>query len=393
MSVLITHARVRSALATTRSMGKHRIRVVTADSINPSTSFASRYSSASFVYPSYKLYPELFISSLKRHIEKQKINVLLPIFEETFIISKYMNNFPPEVNIPLSEYEKLISVNNKANLMNFASEIGINIPQTWKIDEISELIHIANKIEFPAVIKLVEGVGSKGLRYIFNEDELINEYKNIVRKFNLQSSKLPIIQEYIPGTGYGVSMLFNKGDPRAIFTHKRIREYPITGGPSTARVSVRNSKMEKYATKLLKELEWHGVAMVEFKLDERTKKPVLMEINPRFWGSLNLSICAGVDFPYLLYTMAQEGDVQPTFNYKTGVKSRWMLGDCRALIDYLKTDKRMAVLKDFFKFSGSDLYYDDLSFEDPLPSVIELLTPIMNYIKYGKLKFSPEESK
>lgn len=391
MGVLITYARVRSALVATRSLGKHGIKVITADNIYPSTSFFSKYSSSYFLYPSYKLSPELFINSIKHYIQKNDIGVLMPISDETYVISKYKNMFDSRVRVPIADYDKIAKANNKRYLMSFADEIGINVPHTFTIDDIDNLKKVARKIEYPAVIKLIEGRGAAGLRYTYSENELITEYKKVIQKFNLDSSKYPIIQEYIPGTGYGVSMLFNKGDARAIFTHKRIREYPITGGPSTARISVRHAKMEKYATKLLKELNWHGVAMVEFKLDDRTKEPVLLEINPRFWGSLNQAICAGIDFPYLLYTMATEGDVEPVFTYKVGVKTRWILGDLRALIDYIRTEKRMEILKDFLKFNGQ--YYDDISFNDPFPTFIEFMLPMMNFIKTGKLKFSPEEGR
>lgn len=35
---------------------------------------------------------------------------------------------------------------------------------------------------------------------------------------------------------------------------------------------------------LLDAFGWSGVAMVEYKVDERSGEPVLMEINGRFWG-------------------------------------------------------------------------------------------------------------
>ena len=391
MSVIITHARVRSALAATRSLGKRGIEVITADYTYPSTSFFSKYSSSYFVYPSYKQAPRQFIECLKHYIQRKGIDVLMPISEETYVISKYKNIFDGMVKVPVAEYDKIAKANNKRYLMRFADEIGVNTPQTYTINCIEELGKVSKKIEYPAVIKLVEGRGAAGVRYVYSEEELLAKYKEVVQKFNLNPFNYPLIQEYIPGTGYGVSMLFNNGEPRAIFTHRRIREYPITGGPSTARISVRHAKMEKYATMLLKELEWHGVAMVEFKLDERTKEPVLMEINPRFWGSLNQAICAGVDFPYLLYTMATEGDVKPVFTYKIGVKTRWMIGDLRALVDYIRTEKRTKVLKDFFRLNGQ--YYDDIDLNDPLPIIVEIMIPIKNLVKMKKLKFSPDEER
>jgi len=389
MSVIITHARVRSALAATRSLGKRGIKVITADYTYPSTSFFSKYSSSYFVYPSYKQAPRQFIECLKHYIQRKGIDVLMPISEETYVISKYKNIFDGMVKVPVAEYDKIAKANNKRYLMRFADEIGVNTPQTYTINCIEELRKIAKKIEYPAVIKLVEGRGAAGVRYVYSEEELIKKYKEVVQKFGLKSFEYPIIQEYILGDGHGVGMLFNQGEPRAICAYKNIRVFPITGGPSTARVSIRHPKMEKYAITLLKELDYHGVAEVEFIVDKKTKEPFLMEVNPRFWGSVNQAICAGVDFPFLLYTMAMEGDVQPVFTYKVGIKTRWMLGDSRALVDYIRTKKRAEILKDFFKLYGQ--YYDDISFSDPLPTIMEIMIPIMNFIKTGKLKFSPEE--
>ena len=75
--------------------------------------------------------------------------------------------------------------------------------------------------------------------------------------------------------------------------------------------------------KLLEKMKWHGVAQVEFKKDkEGTLR--LMEVNPKFWGTLDLSIKAGINFPHLLYKMTIEGDVEPCFQYKTNFQIWWI---------------------------------------------------------------------
>ncbi len=51
--------------------------------------------------------------------------------------------------------------------------------------------------------------------------------------------------------------------------------------------------------------------MVEFKADARTGTPYLMEINGRFWGSLQLAIDAGVDFPAILVAAALGAPIPP----------------------------------------------------------------------------------
>lgn len=377
MDVLITNASGKKALAVVRSLGKMGISIVTSDSVRISASFYSRYSTYHFIYPPIEK-TKPFINSLRHYIRMKSINVLMPIAKETYVIAKYKEKFDT-VKIPIPEYKKLQKANNKRSLMDFAAKIGIPVPHTYVINDITKVKDIARVVEFPVVIKPVEGEGARGVRYIHTKDELVPEYNRVVQKFNLTSSEYPLIQEYIPGTGYGVSMLFNNGDPRAIFTHRRLREFPITGGSSTARISVRHSKMEKYATKLLKELDWHGVAMVEFKLDDRTKKPVLMEINPRFWGSIYQAISSGVDFPCMLYKMAVEGDVKPIFDYKVGVKTRQLRGDFHALLAYLRSkEKNTDKFKDFFNFFEHNLYYEDLNFKDPLPTIIQPVSGLLS---------------
>jgi predicted ATP-grasp superfamily ATP-dependent carboligase len=223
----------------------------------------------------------------------------------------------------------------------------------------------------------------------------VNEKKDLItisdEIFN-KSGKMPLIQEYIHGDGYGVEVLCNHGEPRAIFMHRRLREYPITGGASTLRESIYNEKMKSIALDLMKGLGWHGVAMIEFKLDKRDGEPKLMEINGRFWGSLPLSIVSGVDFPYLLHKMVTEGDVEPVFEYETGVKCRWLVpGDILWFVASLKDRKdKMEVMREFFKFNGME--YDILSKEDFAPTIgaLRVMMHQMKDVVSGKRNVSGE---
>jgi predicted ATP-grasp superfamily ATP-dependent carboligase len=87
-----------------------------------------------------------------------------------------------------------------------------------------------------------------------------------------------------------------------------------------------------------------------------------MEINPRFWGSMQVAINAGVDFPNLLNTMLRDGDIEKSLSYKTGVRCRYMLyADLMRLFTIMRSDysseyKRKA-LRDFFIIPKDDGYY------------------------------------
>jgi predicted ATP-grasp superfamily ATP-dependent carboligase len=122
-----------------------------------------------------------------------------------------------------------------------------------------------------------------------------------------------------------------------------------------------------------------------------------MEINPRFWGSLHLPIASGIDFPYLLYKMALDGDINPVTKYKLGVKSRSLLpGDLRYFISAMKDDfthlglkkpDKIQVLKDFLKVYEKDLYYELFSLDDPKPGLFEIYQTLSRkFKKKGKPK-------
>lgn len=87
-----------------------------------------------------------------------------------------------------------------------------------------------------------------------------------------------------------------------------------------------------------------------------------MEINPRFWGSLQGAISAGVDFPFLLYKLFQEGDLDKDNHYKTGVRTRNAIAnDYRQLSSIIRGNYSLkskgSSLLEFLKFYQDDSYY------------------------------------
>jgi protein-tyrosine-phosphatase/predicted ATP-grasp superfamily ATP-dependent carboligase len=148
-------------------------------------------------------------------------------------------------------------------------------------------------------------------------------------------SDIPVQQQqYIAGKGLGVEMLFEHGTHRWAFLHERVHELPLTGGGSSYRVSLGlRDDLVRSATSLLSALHWHGVAMVEFKVTPGGEA-YLIEINPRLWGSLALSIDCGVDFPAGLLCLATRQPLPPQPQYRTGYFTRNIYRD----IEWFKTN-------------------------------------------------------
>ncbi|MCP4666014.1 MAG: ATP-grasp domain-containing protein, partial [Deltaproteobacteria bacterium] len=306
-------------------------------------------------------------------LSRHAFQMLLPMEEETLdLVSRHHTEFSRLTYLPFVTFEKYHMARSKDTILQRAQQLGIPIPKTWYIKNISELDSLKDRLPYPVVIKPRMGSGAVGITYPRNPADLISQYLSIHKRF-----PYPMIQELIPpeGPGYGASFLLDeRGEVKAGFVHKRLREYPLTGGASTLRQSVRRDDIRDMALGLLKALDWFGVAMVEFKLDLRDGVPKLMEINPRFWGSLALAIESGVNFPFLLYRMSRGEDFKPVEDYQTGKKCRWFLpGD---LLHFMHNPGRMKMTPSFFDFWDKDTAYDILSWNDPLPVLGRILTPL-----------------
>ena len=146
-----------------------------------------------------------------------------------------------------------------------------------------------------------------------------------------------LLQERIVGTGIGVFLLLRNRSAIAVFGHRRIREKPPSGGVSVYRESVRPAPdLVRRSEALLARLDWEGVAMVEYKVDAKTGEPFLMEINGRFWGSLQLAVDAGADFPRWLVQLAEGTPWEQQPDYRLGVRSRWWWGDVDQMLTRLR---------------------------------------------------------
>lgn len=389
MKILVTDGNNRASLAITRSLGREGHEVIVGAERLSCLASCSKYCKKSFTYSDPEKYSESFLLEVLQLVKDEKIEVLMPVSEiTTLLLMLKKGAFEKYCSIPFHSYDSVNKAASKAQVIRIAQNIGIPIPLTHFLenpDEINSAIIFSSTVGFPVVVKPsrsrilnIDGWRATGVKYANNKNELID----IINNFSNDEYPL-LIQERIYGHGVGLFTCFNHGEMIAVFSHRRHREKPPSGGVSVLRESIAFNKIIKnQSEKLLKELNWHGVAMVEFKQDNRTKDFKLMEINGRFWGSLQLAIDAGVNFPSILVKIAAGEDIVPVMSYKTGTKTRWLWGDIDALLArLLKRDKSLNLPKDypgrlkcaldFIKFWGKDLRYEILDQDDIRPWLFE----------------------
>jgi len=348
-----------------------------------SLSFYSRFCKKRLVYPDPDKKKEQFIHFLLDELRNTDYDILLPVRSTvTPLVAEYKEKINQYANLVIPSRESMEIANNKEKTFRFAEKIGIPIPKTFYPQNMDEVDQAVKGLSFPVVVKASYGAGSRGVFYIDTAEKLFVFFG---KYFSTDGDKAgrTMVQELIRGPGCGFFSIFDKGEPKAIFMHKRIREYPITGGPSTVAESYYHPRLKELGLKILRELNWDGVAMVEFKQDQKDNEFKLMEINPKFWGSLNLAIASGVDFPYLYCLQSMGERYEPVFEYKEGVKFRWLFpGDFMCLLAHY------GFLKDFYKdFFDKRVHYD-ISLADIKPNILEIFL-VAGYLiqNKGKIRY------
>lgn len=336
MNILVTDGETRPALAITRSLGSQGHRVIVGAKRTKSLAQASRYCSGSFIYPDPVQDSAGFVESLVRTVREQKIDVVLPVTEiTTALVIESRDKIEPYSRIPFPAVDTFNRAANKVQVLALAEQLSIPIPTGVVLTRPGERPRWPEGLRFPVVVKphrsriAVNGSWrSTSVTYAESESELV---AILAAK---HSSEYPILlQQRIVGPGVGVFMCYQRGRLVAQFSHRRIREKPPSGGVSVLCESAPVApQAQRYAQALLDALRWEGVAMVEFKMDEADQTLKLMEINGRFWGSLQLAVDAGVDFPSLLIRTLADEPMTRLDTYRIGVRSRWFMGDVDALL-------------------------------------------------------------
>jgi len=378
MSVLVTPGNLRSALAVTRSLGRQGVAVTVADERRRSLAGASRYCREAIQVPSPAQSPDAFLGAIQREVERGKHRVLMPIDDVALsLISEARSRFEGLAVLPFPGAEIVQIAHDKGALMSLAEEKGIPAPRSVVVREPADLERAIRHVGFPAVVKArvsriaVSGQwrSGAGTHYVHTPAELATACRTVG-----ETVPFPLVQEYVPGDGRGVFVLMNRGRLRAAFAHRRLREKPPSGGVSVLSESVAlDPQVLEHAERILEALKWHGVAMVEFKHDTRDGVSKLLEINGRFWGSLQLSVDSGVDFPHLLYRLAVTGDVEPVSTYATGVRLRWSLGNVDWLLLRLREPGRLRAVRELLTPAGQTARGEVLRRDDPAPAVVEAL--------------------
>ena len=326
-TILVTDAARASAVSIIRSLGRQGCHVIAADSSRRSPGFRSRYAAEQFVYPAPQQNPSAFVAALEQFTAERPLDLLIPVTDETLLpLAAAQARFDGRCRLAIPHVAALDVTTNKHKTLELARELGVPVPRTAVVETAAGALAAAATFSWPIVLKPLSSrlctpnrIERLEVTYARDTDDLRRRMAGFEGRCSV------LLQEYVAGEGCGVEVLASKGRCLAVFQHRRLREVPITGGASSYRQSVPlNPDLFDYTRRLIRGLDWTGLAMVEFKVGP--DGPRLMEINGRVWGSIPLAIASGMDFPARLadlYLGDEPTDADPPdTNYRIGVRAR-----------------------------------------------------------------------
>lgn len=377
-SMLVLDANQRSALAVTRSLGRSgQFLVTTADSTATALAGQSRFSQQYLQYPCPITEPVRMVQWLKEHTSRHRYDLVLPTTEVTSQLLLLHQAELPELQLAFPSFSTVMQLADKIELVKLARRLEVPAPESQIYENAREVK--LEDIAFPVVLKPARSQIYTGSGWIQTHVRVLQKpedwHQYLKQDTYLHDSPF-MLQSFVPGHGAGVFCLFNHGIPVQFFAHERLREKPPEGGVSVLSRSVPvNDTLRGYAERLLGNVGWHGVAMVEFRVGP-DGQAYLMEVNTRFWGSLQLAIDSGVDFPKLLVERQLGLSGEAIGEYKLDQRLRWLLGDLDSLYIFLKRSNSLrAKLKriiDFLSISFGNQRHEINRMTDLKPAWYEL---------------------
>jgi len=367
-------------LAIVRSLGRQGIPVWVLGHGDQLLATLSRYNNRTLSWPSED--QEEKLNFLIRLAERNGIRdwVLFPTGDEgAALVARHHQTLAQYFQLTTPPWDELRWLYDKRLAYRLADRVGVARPWTMYPANQDELA--GSKLLYPVILKPAYHSGfnpltaSKAWR-IDSREQLLARYEEAR---TLVDPSILMIQELIPGGGesqFSYTALCQEGQPITSLTARRVRQIPMDfGRASTFVETIDDPAIEAPAVRLLKAMRYTGIVEVEFKRDPRDGNLKLLDINPRVWGWQSLCGSAGVDYPYLLWLLANGRPIPAT---KAEVGVRWARMSTDAPTAIREVLRGRLSWRDYLHSIRPPLASAIYTSDDPLPGVLEI--PLLAYL-------------
>lgn len=363
-----------------RSLSEKGVHTILAAGYNGVTAGASRFCDEEILIPS----PEKDILGYKDGlldiVSRPDVQTIIPIQSyDPYIFAAYYDQFAAHVSMVTPSPELYSVITDRLRLATAARKAGVAVPETRLLSNVTDwhseqIVKSRYNLLTPSA---VDSLGSRDVeavkRVIHLQPGEVPDVERIIEEMN----HVPIVQEFIRSSDeYVFGALYDQGEALATFQHRQIRGDSYTGGGGVYRETVSIPELEAAGRTLLDNLEYHGLACIEYMRDAETGEFVLTEINPRMWQSLPCAVQAGADFPYYYWLATQGRANEIQHDYEIGVGSHLLYGEVGYLLSILLEDSPLverpslirelqAVIKSCYDMPR----FDNLRVDDPRPFI------------------------
>jgi len=375
---LILDAILRQSLVAVRSLGSRGLHMAAMDTLKNIPTFGSRWCHHTFVCPGDGDL-EIDLASLEQVLEHTNARVLITSSDANVeLVHQHRQKLENRVCVALAKDPALSIALDKEQTLEIARQLGLHIPRAVTIKSEGEVAAAVHEIGLPAVIKPVRSwVKEKqgGVRVTGQLVVTVEEAQQAVANLT-QYGIAVLFQQFLSGRREAMHMFYARDQFYARFAQWAKRTWPPLGGASVLRQSIAiPADIGEQAESLIRAINLEGYSEVEFRRDS-VGIPYLMEINARLSASVELAVCSGVDFPYLLYQWASGDHITMVKAYRTGIWMRYLRGDLAATLVTFRQRGRPGVmppLRALLEFASAfaiPMKYDYFNWKDPAPALL-----------------------
>lgn len=274
-NILLTAGRSPLTLDLARQLHEAGHRVFIAETMKLHVCRFSNSVCKSFIIPSPRFYSEDFVEALIKIVNEEKIDLIIPIYEEIIYLSKALHRFPKTCQIFCPPFEMLNTLHNKWLFYSKLRELGIETPTTHLIKSNEDL----KKVDFSTsyALKACYSRASLSLKKISSHHalpEIIFEPKNPW-----------VVQEWLEGKKYCTYSICQSGKLMAHATYP-VR-YAIDGNSCITFQAIEHPGIFEWIQKFVSLLNYSGQIAFDF-IELPNKKLFALECNPRATSGVHL---------------------------------------------------------------------------------------------------------
>lgn len=361
-----------TGLGAIRSLGREGIPVVGLDSNPTMPGFRSKFCVPKLC-PDPVHQPEELVQFLRHEGQRLDEPGMLFPASDAFVLflSRYRNDLSEYFSFILPQSDVLEAIVNKRRQYELAEKVGTPYAPTFYPETIEDIHRIKGEIDYPVIIKpyyghlwrATFGGVHKGFR-VNSPQELEKRFESILPtglQVAVQSIILgPNTNHYKINVYIGVS-----GQPLAVFTLRKIRQYPTEFGVGTLVESLYMPELVDLGLAFFQGIGYRGIGSIEFKRDDRDGKLKMIELNPRLWQQNALATKCGINFPLIQYLDLNGCPPNRPVRFVEGIKWVDIMSDFQAFWDYHRQG-RLSLLEWLTSLYGTTTF-SSFALDDPVP--------------------------